>query len=173
MIVKNLLDRIHQPIAMVSVLFAAIGLYLWIFPKEPRLPTKSITTQIELEMVYKGQKIDLERAVSRDQLATGLMHRKSLSTNTGMLMVLGEQDSPVYVWAKNVQFPVDVVFISLDSVNNINKVISTTSLEPCVKNNPCKKVSIPDGAYYILEANRGLSQNMGLTAGSTVILKLK
>jgi uncharacterized membrane protein (UPF0127 family) len=173
MIVKNLLDRIHQPLAMVSLFFAAIGLYLWIFPKEPRLPVKSIATPVEMEMVYKGQRIDLERAVSRNQLATGLMHRESLATNTAMLLVLGEQDSPVYVWAKNVKFPIDVVFLSLDSASNTNKVISTASLEPCVENKECKKIPVPEKTYYIVEANKGLSQKMSLTAGSIVTLKLK
>jgi uncharacterized membrane protein (UPF0127 family) len=171
--VKNVFDRIHQPLAMVSVFFAAFGLYLWIFPKEPRSPTKPITTPVELEMVYKGQKIDIERAVSRDQLATGLMHRKSLPANAGMLLVVGEQDNPVYVWAKNVKFPIDIAFISLNTASNTNKVISTASLEPCLENSACKKISVPDNTYYILETNKGLNKRMGLTVGSVVTLKLK
>ena len=70
-----------------------------------------------------AQQIDLEIATRSNTLAyqitiadnwfeqlQGLMHRKSLREDQGMLFVY-QQDQRVQFWTKNVQFPIDMLFL--------------------------------------------------------------
>jgi len=57
-----------------------------------------------------GHSISLEIEESPEGLQRGLMHREEFPSGNGMLLKFGK-DSPANIWMKNVNFPLDVIYI--------------------------------------------------------------
>ena len=94
--------------------------------------------------------IQAEIAKNPYQLAKGLMFRKSLNENNGMLFIFNDEKNRTF-WMKNTKIPLDIIFISKDK-----KIVD-------IKENflPCSNISCPSytstqSAKYILEINAGL-----------------
>ena len=62
--------------------------------------------------------ISVELAVSTKERASGLMHRKSMPENSGMLFDFGST-RPIFMWMKNTFLSLDMVF-----VNKAGRVVS-------------------------------------------------
>lgn len=79
----------------------------------------------------------------------GLMHRSSLGKNKGMFFIFSESKAYDF-WMPNVNFPLDIVWISEDM-----KVVDIKTVPPCmeVETKNCPFYT-PDGkAKYVLEVN--------------------
>ncbi len=86
--------------------YVAKSLY---FPATMRVEALSIETP-------KGPaKFSVEVATTREQQERGLMFRKSLAPDAGMLFDFG-QDREVSFWMKNTLIPLDMLFIRSDGV---------------------------------------------------------
>jgi uncharacterized membrane protein (UPF0127 family) len=101
----------------------------------------------------------VELADTPAERAKGLMHRKSMPQDQGMLFVF-DMESPVAMWMKNTYIPLDMVFVSrhgrvtgvaADTVPMTETVISS--------NGP---------AYGVIELNAGVAAQIGLMAGDEV-----
>jgi uncharacterized membrane protein (UPF0127 family) len=57
-----------------------------------------------------SHKFDVELAVTPEELSFGLMHRRSLAANAGMLFDYSRPQK-VAMWMKNTLIPLDMVFI--------------------------------------------------------------
>lgn len=88
------------------------------------LPVKAHATLGELELV-------LELAQTPRQWETGLSNRSDLGPIDGMLFVFKHHHVPVF-WMKNMQFPIDIIWISDGEVVDItpNVPVSTTDKLP-------------------------------------------
>ncbi|HIF39010.1 MAG TPA: DUF192 domain-containing protein [Gemmatimonadetes bacterium] len=88
----------------------------------------------------------------------GLMYKRQLPPNTGMLFVY---DQPLYLgfWMKNTSIPLDLIFIGPD--NRINEI---TSLEPF----SLERVESRFPSVMALETNRGTADRLGITVGDIV-----
>ena len=100
-----------------------------------------------------------EIAKSSAELAKGLMFRKILEQDRGMLFVF-EEEGDYPFWMKNTLIPLDMIWINSDS-----KVvfISENNL-PCPKND-CSSINPNQNAKYVLEINAGEVKNIGLKVG--------
>ena len=122
------------------------------------VPT-SVTFQHEQATIRtaKGpQQFDVEMAVYQDQRGRGLMCRKTLASNAGMLFDFGfEQD--VYMWMKNTLIPLDMLFIKTDGT--IVKIASRAV--------PMSETTIASGVYVraVLELPGGTAERLGITVG--------
>ncbi len=95
----------------------------------------------------------------------GLMFRKSLAPDRGMLFVYDEPGGRSF-WMKNTRIPLDIIFIDAEGqVTNIEEA------QPC-RSNPCKRYNSRGRVKYVLEINQGLSREYGFTKGSQVELNL-
>lgn len=97
-------------------------------------------------------KVELANTLEKRQL--GLMFRKSLDRNRGMLFIF-EQEGVYSFWMRNMNFPLDLIWIGQD-----NKVVGiTNNALPC--NELCKSIIVEKPAKYVLEVNAGfVSENL-------------
>ncbi len=103
--------------------------------------------------------LDIEIADDDYQIQTGLMYRKSMQNNQGMLFIFSEE-APRSFYMKNTEFALDIIFI-----DSKNKVVSIQ------KNaQPFNESSLPSEApaQYVLEVNAGLSNTWNLKAGDSI-----
>lgn len=100
--------------------------------------------------------LDIEIADNEYEIQTGLMYRKSMQDDRGMLFIF-ENEQPRSFYMKNTEFALDIIFI--------NKAEEIVSIQKNAK--PLDLTSLPSGApaLYVLEVNAGLSDQWSLTAG--------
>jgi uncharacterized membrane protein (UPF0127 family) len=100
--------------------------------------------------------ISIEWARTESERERGLMERKSMPDDHGMLFDFGVEQ-PVSFWMKNTPLPLDMVFITAGgTVYRIEK-----------KATPFSEDVIPGGApvRYVLELVGGVSDKIGLVPG--------
>lgn len=103
---------------------------------------------------------NIEVAKTAQEKALGLMHRRSLPDNAGMLF-LYDRPQPAAMWMKNTHIPLDMVFIS--AAGRVHRIETHTE--------PFSKVLIPSGGDVaaVLELNAGQTDKIGLKPGDKVI----
>lgn len=94
-----------------------------------------------------------------EQRARGLMHRRYLPADRGMLFDFGRTE-PVAMWMENTYIPLDMLFIRADGT--IARIAENTE--------PLSQRTIPSGepVLSVLEINGGVSRSLGLKPGDRV-----
>lgn len=94
-----------------------------------------------------------------EQRARGLMHRRYLPADRGMLFDFGRTE-PVAMWMENTYIPLDMLFIRADGT--IARIAENTE--------PLSQRTIPSGepVLSVLEINGGISRTLGLKPGDRV-----
>ena len=81
------------------------------------LPPVLMTAIIRIDNIkyikIAGQEIKVELAVSDAEKGKGLSGRTGLAPNTGMLFVF-EKPGPYAFWMKDMNFPIDIIWLSED-----------------------------------------------------------
>ena len=103
---------------------------------------------------------NIEVATTREEKALGLMFRRSLPENAGMLFVY-ERPQPAAMWMKNTLIPLDMVFIAPDG--SVLRIETNTE--------PFSTAVIPsEGAVSaVLELNAGQAGKIRLKRGDKVV----
>jgi uncharacterized protein len=114
---------------------------------------------------YSFRKIDIngnvfkvELAVSDTQKSKGLSERKSMCENCAMLFIFNHPEKYSF-WMKNMQFSLDIIWISDSKIVYISKNVSANfegSIQP------------PVPADKVLEINSGLAEKYDLKIGDAV-----
>ena len=113
-----------------------------------------------------GDILCLEKAVTPEERRKGLMFRKSLPANHGMLFLFND-DSVKGFWMKNTFLPLDIVFLDENFV-----VLKVFSAVPAVQEG-APDSEIPSVAYWgrnVLEIPAGSSESYGLSFGKKLII---
>ena len=103
---------------------------------------------------------EVEMALTPGQQAQGLMFRRDLAENAGMLFVYG-RDGPISMWMKNTLIPLDMLFLARDG--RIVRVAARTvplSLET---------ISAGEAVAGVLELNGGTADRLGIGPGDRVV----
>lgn len=108
----------------------------------------------------KLHKFSIEIALTPRQQAQGLMFRRHLDGDAGMLFVYS-RPAPISMWMKNTHIPLDMLFIGSDG--KIAKIAERTV--------PMSETVIaPDGPVRgVLELNAGTASRLGLKPGDQVM----
>lgn len=110
--------------------------------------------------MIKGNEIFVEVADSEEERKRGLMWRKKLNNNAGMLFVF--KDSSIrYFWMKNTFIRLDMAFVD---ANMVIKTIRTTA-----KTNDSTIIYssfVP--VQYVLEVNAGWFEQHNIEPGDTI-----
>ncbi len=123
------------------------------FTKEGELTLKKAETDSVIAL------LDIEFARTDYETQTGLMYRKSMQDDRGMLFIFEDEIRRSF-YMKNTEFALDIIYLDGDG-----KVVS---IQKNAK--PFDKSSLPSEApaKYVLEVNAGLSDRWGLTAGDVM-----
>ena len=107
-----------------------------------------------------GLAIDLELAMTAQEISNGLMFRPSLSDSRGMLFLFEQPRQPSF-WMKNVLIPLDLVF--LDGTGTVVDVIA--DVQPCATD-PCPNYPPSSPCEAVLEINAGSAAAHGIEVGA-------
>lgn len=102
---------------------------------------------------------EIEIAETEYETQTGLMYRKSMKENRGMLFIQ-PTESLQYFYMKNTEIALDIIYI-----NSGMKIVSFQ------KNaQPFNEDTLPSNvpAKYVFEVNAGLSDKLGLQVGDSI-----
>ena len=123
---------------------------------------KCIGTFTKLDGSNSPQEVILELADNSAERSLGLMYRKSLDVDSGMLFIFPEESEKSF-WMKNTYISLDIIFI-----NQKNEVVSIKEGAT-----PYSEESIPSHlpARYVVELAAGSAKNYGIKTGSQFSFK--
>lgn len=99
--------------------------------------------------------LQVQLAQTPEQRATGLMFRKTMGTNEGMLFIFDEPGQQCF-WMKNTLLPLSVAFIADDG-----SVVNTDDMKPQTLDSHCSTKPV----RFVLEMNVGWFDKRGIKAG--------
>jgi len=111
---------------------------------------------------FSGNCFSVELATTRAQVERGLMYRKELYNDNGMLFIFDKEENYPF-WMKNTLIPLDIIWID----GNGKIVFVADNVQPC-KSLICSSVNPGVSAKYVLEINAGISEKIGLNLGEEV-----
>lgn len=123
------------------------------FKKEGELQIKKAITDSVITT------LDIEIADDDYSTQTGLMYRKRMENNQGMLFIFPDSDYRSF-YMKNTEISLDIIYISEDK--------HIVSIQKNAK--PMDETSLPSEApaKFVLEVNAGLSETWNLEKGDTI-----
>ena len=125
------------------------------FTKEGELRIYTIKDSITTKLT----ELDIEIADNDYEIQTGLMYRKSMEANRGMLFIFPE-DAPRSFYMKNTEIPLDLIFInSKFKVVSIQKNAEPFNESSLLSEGPSK---------YVLEVNAGSSDKWNIQKGDSI-----
>jgi uncharacterized protein len=110
----------------------------------------------ELVLEIKGHKLTAEVAATDAQRMQGLMHRRMLPENRGMLFVFS-YSAPQSFWMKNTYIPLSIAFIDENGA-----IVNIADMKPLTTDSH----SSAKPAKYALEMNQGWFAKRGIKAGA-------
>ncbi len=90
----------------------------------------------------------------------GLMHRKSMPADHGMVFVFA-YEQVLYFWMKDTLIPLDIVYLNRDG-----KVVAVRQMQPLDETG----VGSKDPAQYAIELNAGQAEASGVKEGDIIRL---
>ena len=113
--------------------------------------------------------LTVEIAESREQQTLGLMERRTLAQDAGMLFVYPDtQPASAGFWMHRTRIPLDIAFVDDSGV-----IRSIRAMEPCAAELADGCPTYEPGTPYraALEANRGFFAQHGIRVGDRVLLQ--
>ena len=155
-------------LVVLAILVAAFLVYLY-YPmasvptQQPPTQTVTIgttTVQVEVESTE----------AAREQ---GLSGRTSLPDGRGMLFVF-QQDGDWGFWMKDMNFPIDIIFISATQTPNVGSVVSVAvnASPEGYHQNPPQIFYPPTAVRYVLEVPAGFAAAHNVVQGTTLQFNL-
>ena len=125
------------------------------------LSVPAANAQAQMPILSLGAGIHVIRAevaANDENRMRGLMFRKSLEANQGMLFVFDEMNRHC-MWMKNTLIPLSVAFIAEDG-----EIVNIADMKPQDETTHCAARPVP----YALEMDRGWFAARGLKAGTRI-----
>ena len=137
---------------LVHVLAAAALLYpLWARAEEsPQMNLQRVKLSAGMHLM------DVQVASTPEQRQTGLMFRKEMPVQEGMIFVF-EQASQQCFWMKNTLLPLTAAFVADDGT-----IVNMADMKPQTTESHCSAEPV----RYVLEMNKGWFVKKGIKAGS-------
>jgi uncharacterized membrane protein (UPF0127 family) len=110
--------------------------------------------------------IRVEIAETPEQHARGLMFRRCLPPDRGMLFVFADEDLRSF-WMKNTLIPLDMIFINGD-----RQVVALHESVPPCRRDPCPGYESGAPARFVLELAGGTAQKLRLRLGDKIFIPI-
>ena len=124
---------------------------------QPQVLPKS---ELVLESGDKDFTFQVELAKEPEERRVGLMHRKEMAPDHGMLFDFGK-NAPVAMWMRNTYIPLDMLFISEDG-EIVNIAHDTVPHSEAV-------LSSAGPVRFVLEVPAGTSRLLGIEPGDRIV----
>ncbi len=108
-----------------------------------------------LELTAGFHRIEAEVAADQANRMQGLMHRRSMPSNQGMLFVFNQADQHC-MWMRNTPLPLSVAFL-----DEQGRILNIEDMKPKTETNHCAA----GPASFALEMNLGWFSSKGLKPG--------
>jgi uncharacterized protein len=115
-----------------------------------QLPTQQLNAGIHI--------ITAELAQTESQREIGLMFRKAMAPNHGMLFSFDRPGTQCF-WMKDTLLPLDVAFVQDDGV-----IVNIDRMQPRSLDSHCSAKPV----QFVLEMNKGWFAKRGITAGTRI-----
>ena len=129
-------------------------------PADPDGITQAQPKLSAIKLFVGAVEMEAEQALTDRQIKTGMMFRKTMGKNEGMIFVF-ERPKRQGFWMKNCLVPMSAAYI--DPQGRINEIVK---LEPHNSNSVMSRSS---QIQYVLEAPRGWFKENGLGPGVTIM----
>ena len=136
----------HKSLASLATLF----LLLAVPPVAAEMP--------RIELTAGFYRIEAEVAADDPNRMQGLMHRRNMAANQGMLFVF-PQAARHCMWMRNTFLPLSVAFLDEDG-----RILNIENMQPQTEENHCSTKA----ARYALEMNLGWFSSKGIKPGARV-----
>lgn len=140
-----------RPVALALALLMVIATPTSLMAQQgpqPRLPTVDLRAGMHT--------IKAELAVTPEQQMTGMMFRKEMNGNDGMLFVADEKSARCF-WMKNTLVPLTIAFIGDDGT-----IVNLADMQPLDERSHCAKAPV----RFALEMRQGWFDKRGIKAGA-------
>jgi len=144
------------PVGMACAAVAAIGLAATAAQAQDSGLRRD---ELAIESASGTHRFIVELPRTREQMARGLMHRRQLAADAGMLF-LYPADRAITMWMKNTLIPLDMLFIAGDG-RIVNIVERTVPLS-------LQMIQSAGPARGVLEVNGGTARRLGIEPGDRV-----
>jgi uncharacterized membrane protein (UPF0127 family) len=121
---------------------------------------------ISAQVKVGDQIIGLEVAKTEQQQEMGLMYRKQLEDNRGMLFPFNPP-RPVGFWMKNCFITLDMVFL------RDGKVVAIAHNAPPCQKEPCPIYGSPATIDQVIELRGGRAKELGIKEGDRLVVEFK
>ena len=156
----------------VSVINTTSTRVIAIFPSGGTGPHQIVARKPDIDIIrtadnYNSSTIAhvfLEVADNEDEMIRGLMFRKNLPWNLGMLFVF-YNDAPRTFWMKNTLIPLDMIFVD----SNLKIMDIKQNVPPCAQGDECPVYPSKEPAQYVLEVNAGFVRESGIKIGDRFV----
>jgi uncharacterized membrane protein (UPF0127 family) len=118
--------------------------------EEPQLHLPRVTLTAGMHL------IQAQVASTPEQRSIGLMFRREMPANEGMLFVF-EQSSPQCFWMKNTLLPLTAAFVDDDGT-----IVNLADMKPQTTTSHCSLKPV----RYVLEMHQGWFEKRGIKAGA-------
>ena len=133
-------------IAAVALVLAGAGAFAQDVPQQ--LPAIRLSTGMHVLQVQVAQ--------TPEQQATGLMFRKTMGTNEGMLFIFDEPRQQCF-WMKNTLLPLSVAFL-----DDAGTVVNIEDMKPQTLDSHCSAKPV----RFVLEMNQGWFAKRAIRTGA-------
>ena len=131
----------------------------WIVTVAAALPMLATAQGMPLIELTAGiHRIEAEVAATQQNRMQGLMHRKSMAPQRGMLFVF-DAEARHCMWMRNTYLPLAVAFLDAQG-----RILNVEEMQPQTENNHCAAAP----ARFALEMNAGWFRARGLGPGMPV-----
>jgi len=118
---------------------------------------------VSAQLTVNETVIDLEVATTPRQQAIGLMHRKSLPADRGMMFPVTPAGN-VRTWMRNVRFDLDILFIRNE------RIVSIALAAPCY-GEKCPLYSSKTEVDQVIELSGGSVESLSLKVGDRISIR--
>jgi uncharacterized membrane protein (UPF0127 family) len=124
----------------------------------PIVATTAVAQMPTIELNAGFHRIEAEVAADNPSRMQGLMHRKSMAPNRGMLFVFPRPDN-YCMWMRNTFLPLSVAFL-----DDQGTILNIEDMQPQTEDNHCAR----SPARFALEMNRGWFAEKGIKPGQRI-----
>lgn len=117
--------------------------------------TAAVAEMPRMELTAGFHRIEAEVAATQPERMQGLMHRRVMPRNQGMLFVF-PQATRHCMWMRNTYLPLSVAFL-----DETGRILNIADMQPQTEDSHCAVAP----ARFALEMNRGWFAERGLKAG--------